>query len=88
MNNKVTLNREKLKDVFVNAIYNKLKQRDGEITHTNRDYYYSPSRWWYDKYDASQGGYILQTSGNVETIKDASGQITVNVTLNFVKNPR
>ena len=88
MKNKVTLNREKLKELFATAFYNTLKARDGEITHTNRDGYYSPSRWWYDKNNTSLGGSILGTSGSIETRKDASGQITVNVTLNFVKNPR
>ena len=88
MNNKITLNREKLKELFATVFYNKLKARDGEITHTNRDYYYSPSRWWYDKNNTSLGGSILETSGNVETTKDASGQIRVNVKLVYEKLPR
>lgn len=88
MNNKVTLNKEKLKELFATVFYNKLKARDGDLNHTNRDGIYTPARWWYDKNNTSLGGSILETSGNVETTKDASGQITVNVTLNFVKNPR
>ena len=88
MKNKITLNKEKLKDLFANAIVQKLQQRDGTFDHTNRDGLYSPSRWWYDKYDTSQGGYILQTSGEVVTNKDASGQIRVNVKLVYEKLPR
>ena len=88
MKNRVTISKEKMKDFFAKAFYERLQQRDGDLNHTNRDGLYSPSRWWYNKYDTSQGGYILQTSGNVETSKDASGQIRVNVKLVYEKLPR
>ena len=88
MKNKITLNKEKVKDFFASVIYERLQQRDGTFEHSNSDGLYSPSRWWFDKYDTSQGGYILQTSGEVATNKDANGQITVNVFFHYQKNPR
>ena len=45
---RVTLNREKIKSIIRSHILSKLKEREGAFTHTNRDGYYSPSRWWYD----------------------------------------
>ena len=88
MKNTVSLNKEKIKQVIANAIYSKLQARDGEISHTNRDYYFSPSRWWYDTDNEELGGYIMQTSGSIETTKDTSGQIMVNVVLKYEKLPR
>ena len=45
---RVTLNREKIKSIIRSHILSKLKEREGEFTHTNHDPLYTPARWWYD----------------------------------------
>ena len=83
----VTLNRDAIKAQIRQQILAKLKEREGAINHTNTDGLYSPARWWYDKYDTSKGGYILQTSGDF-TATESGDKIVLDVRLVYEKTPR
>lgn len=85
---KISINREKIKEVIKLAILRKLAQKTGQINHTNRDGYYSPSRWWYDRNDTSMGGSILNTSGSWDVQEGANGNIQVTVNLDYSLTPR
>ena len=67
-------------------MYNKLQAESGTINHTNRDSYYSPSRWWYDRNDTSLGGSILGTAGSM-SVSD-TGNLHVTVNLDYTLTPR
>ena len=67
-------------------MYNKLQAESGTINHTNRDSYYSPSRWWYDRNDTSLGGSILGTAGSM-SVSD-TGDLHVTVQLDYTLTPR
>ena len=67
-------------------MYNKLQAESGTINHTNRDGYYSPSRWWFDRNDTSLGGSILGTAGSM-SVSD-TGNLHVTVNLDYTLTPR
>lgn len=75
-----------MKDLLKTAMYNKLQAESGTINHTNRDSYYSPSRWWYDRNDTSLGGSILGTAGSM-SVSD-TGNLHVTVNLDYTLTPR
>ena len=75
-----------MKDLLKTAMYNKLQAESGTINHTNRDSYYSPSRWWYDRNDTSLGGSILGTAGSM-SVSD-TGDLHVTVQLDYTLTPR
>lgn len=75
-----------MKDLLKTAMYNKLQAESGTINHTNTDGIYSPSRWWYDRYDTSLGGSILGTSGSMSVTDTGNLQVTVN--LDYTLIPR
>ena len=60
------------------AIIQKLQQ-NATLIHTNKDAYYSPSRWWFDTADPSQGGKILNTSGSMSATDNGNLNVTVNL---------
>lgn len=76
-----------IKQVMRDAMLKHLQTKDGAFTHNNTDGLYSPARWWFNKYDTAQGGYILKTSGDAQTSLDGD-KIKITVTLNYEKTPR
>lgn len=81
----VTVN-EAMKKLLKAAMYKKLQAESGTLNHTNRDGYYSPSRWWYDRNDTSLGGSILGTSGSMSVTDTGNLEVTVN--LDYTLTPR
>lgn len=88
MSMKVTVVEEKMKDLLKTAIYNKLQALSGTITHTNTDGLYSPARWWYDRYDTSLGGHILNTSGSMQVTDTGDNTLKVTVNLDYTLQDR
>lgn len=85
---KISVNPDKIKQVLQRAILLKLQSKVGQLNHTNRDGYYSPSRWWYDRNDHSKGGSILKTDGSWNVQQGTNGNIQVNVNLDYTLTPR
>lgn len=75
-----------MKDLLKTAMFNKLQAESGTINHTNTDGIYSPSRWWFDRYDPSLGGSILGTAGSM-SVSD-TGNLHVTVQLDYTLTPR
>lgn len=69
------------------AIYSKLKERQGTFTHSNSDPLYTPARWWYDQYNTALGGYILQTRGDI-SINEVNDKLVLEIWLEYEKTPR
>lgn len=49
----ITINREKLKQYIKQQLAVTINDRIKQWTHTNRDSYFSPSKWWFDALNGS-----------------------------------
>lgn len=78
---------EAFRNLLKTAMYKKLQAESGTLNHTNRDGYYSPSRWWYDRYDTSLGGSVLGTAGSM-SVTDNGSNLHVEVNLDYTLTPR
>lgn len=77
---------EAMTELLKTLIYKKLQVEANQISHTNKDGYYSPSRWWYDAADTSLGGKILNTEAQMYVYKNDDLEVTVK--LDYSTRPR
>lgn len=73
----ITLNRDALKRMIRQAVWNAIASKVGAVNHTNHDAYFAPSEWWYDK-DFSVRHHMT-TSGNMHF---GGGTLTVYLSYN------
>jgi hypothetical protein len=75
----ISLNREKVKQVIIDAVYAKYEKMFGgkDINITG----HKTSQWWNNVYDREKGGVVLTISGTTDVEKTDTG---VKVIVNYI----
>lgn len=74
MEHYVTLNRQALKNIVRQAVWDAISSKIGAVSHTNHDAINAPSSWWYDREYTQR--HTMTTSGSMSF---SQGTITINL---------